>query len=72
MWLSKPLYEGLPFYYIALGAISLVASLFVEQWHWPVVCAVFGVSCVIGGLVLLLKRRDYRSSRSRTAFEDTL
>lgn len=72
MWLSKPLYEGLPFYYMALGAVSLSASLYVEQWHWPIVCAGFGVACVIGGLVLLLKRRDYRSSRSRTAFKDTL
>lgn len=72
MWLSKPLYEGLPFYYLALGAVLLGASLYVERAHWPVVCAVLGITSVVGGLVLLLKRRDYRSSRSRTAFKDTL
>ena len=31
MWLSKPLYETVPYYYIGLGLVSLTASLYVKS-----------------------------------------
>jgi hypothetical protein len=72
MWLSKPVYEGLPFYYMGLGLASLTASFYIEFWYWPRICALAGLTLLVGGLVLWLKRRDYRSSRSRTRFDETL
>ena len=65
MWLSKPIYEALPYYYIAIGLAALLASLYVNYWYWPLICTVVGLGSLIAGLVVWLKRRDYRQSRSR-------
>lgn len=67
MWLSKPLYESVPYFYLAAGLISLVASLYVNYWRWPLICTVVGLACLVAGLVVWLRRRDYRQSRSRAA-----
>ena len=69
MWLSKPVYESLPFYYIAVGLIALAASLYLNYWHWPLICVLVGLGSFLGGLVVWLKRRDYRASRSRVDFD---
>jgi hypothetical protein len=63
MWLSKPLYEALPFYYIALGLIALVAGLYANYWYWPAICTVVGIGSLIAGAVVWVKRRDYRANR---------
>ena len=70
MWLSKPLYESLPYYYIGIGVVSLAASVYVNYWYWPYICLIVGVGSLIAGLVVWLKRRDYRQSRSRAGVED--
>ncbi len=63
MWLSKPLYEALPFYYIAIGLIALIARLYVNYWYWPVICTVVGIGSLIAGSVVWIRRRDYRANR---------
>lgn len=70
MWLSKPFYEALPFAYIAVGLACLIASVWLETGRWPLVSAMLGLAALIGGLVIWLKRRGYRSSRSRAAFDE--
>jgi len=70
IWLNKRLYEGLPFAYIGAGAVWLAASLFFGDGIVPIVFTILGLACVTGGLVVWLKRRDYRSSRSRDAFDE--
>lgn len=60
MWLSKPIYESLPYFYLFVGVISLAASMYVNHWVWPTICFVTGVVCLVAGLVVLLKRRDAR------------
>ncbi|MDJ0907684.1 MAG: hypothetical protein QNI99_00715 [Woeseiaceae bacterium] len=60
MWISKPIYESLPYFYLILGAISLAASMYVRYDYWPTICFVTGVLCLVAGLVVLLKRRDAR------------
>jgi ABC-type Mn2+/Zn2+ transport system permease subunit len=65
MWLSKPLYELLPYYYMVAGLLALVASYFMDFWYWPSICLVLGVLYVTGGLVIWLKRRDYRRHHGR-------
>jgi len=69
MWLSKPFYEALPYCYIAVGLIALFASLYVNYWYWPLICTVVGITSLIAGLVVWLRRRDYRRSRSRSNVE---
>jgi hypothetical protein len=67
MWVSKPIYESLPYFYLAVGGISLVASMYLNYWHWPTICFVVGIGSLVGGLVLFLKRRDYRHHDQRGA-----
>jgi hypothetical protein len=67
MWLSKPIYELLPFYYVALGLIALIARVYVDYWHWPLICTVVGIGSLIAGLIVWMKRRDHRAARDREA-----
>ncbi len=70
MWLSKPLYESLPYYYAVVGSIILALSFYLDSWYWPTILAGIGLASVIAGLVLWLRRRGYRASRSRRAMDD--
>ena len=65
MWVSKPIYECLPYFYLATGVISLAASMYLNHWYWPTICFVVGISTLVGGLVLFLKRRDFRHQDHR-------
>ena len=69
MWVSKPIYECLPYFYLLSGAVTLAASMYLNHWHWPTICFVVGLGCLVGGLVVLLKRRDHRRTDSRTSEE---
>ena len=62
MWLSKPVYEALPYYYVALGAAALIARLYVDWWYWPPICLGVGVLCIAAGVFVWLKRRSSRRS----------
>jgi len=66
MWVSKPRYESVPYFYLRLGGISLAGSLYVNHWYWPTICFVTGVVCLVAGLVVLLKRRDSRVTHRRS------
>ena len=65
MWLAKPIYESLPYFYLIVGAVTLSASMYVNHWYWPTICFVTGLFCLVAGLVVLLKRRDARSKNRR-------
>ncbi len=65
MWVSKPLYEVLPYFYLFVGAIALGASMYVNHWYWPTICFVLGLFCLVAGLVVFLKRRDSRLTDHR-------
>lgn len=71
MWLPKILYESIPFYYLALGAGGIGAAFYVDSKHWGEVLAAGGLITLVVGLVLLLRRKGYRSSRSRVDFDRT-
>jgi hypothetical protein len=61
IWLSKPFYESLPYIYLIAGIGLLLASLYLNYWYWPTICLVCGIACLILGLIVLLRRRDFRS-----------
>lgn len=71
MWLPRPLYESIPFYYIVLGAAAVAAAFFIDSWYWAEISATGGVLSLVIGLVLVLRRKGYRSSRSRLDFDNT-
>ncbi len=66
MWVSKPIYESLPYFYLLVGAVSLAASMYLNHWYWPTICFVLGLAGLVAGLVVLLKRRDHREHDRRT------
>jgi len=65
VWIAKPIYEALPYFYLVGGALSIGASLYVTHWYWPTIGFLLGVFCLVAGIVVLLKRRDSRIDRRR-------
>lgn len=65
MWISKPIYEALPYFYLVVGVITLCASLYVNHWYWPTISFTTGLFCLVAGIVVILKRRDARSGKRR-------
>ncbi len=71
MHFSRPLYEGLPWLYIALGVGGIAVSYFVAE---PRALAAFtgiaGFAAVLAGTVILLRRRDFRELGRRYTGRD--
>ena len=65
MWVSKPIYESLPYFYLIAGVITLAASMYLNHWYWPEICFTTGLLCLVMGLVIWLKRRDHRDGERR-------
>jgi hypothetical protein len=72
MRVSRPLYEALPYLYIVIGLAAVGTSFAWREAEWSTVLATFGVIAVLGGLVLALRRRDYRIQKRHygSEFED--
>ncbi|MBV8143552.1 MAG: hypothetical protein JO184_01000 [Gammaproteobacteria bacterium] len=70
---SRPVYEGLPWIYIIFGLGALVASyLLAARGALSLIIGLLGLVCVVGGFVVLLRRRDYRALRRQYADPDSL
>ena len=70
---SRPIYEGLPWVYIICGVAALVASyLLAPRAALSLTVGLLGVSAVVAGIVVLLRRRDYRALRSQYADPESL
>ncbi|MBM5812546.1 MAG: hypothetical protein FJ191_11370 [Gammaproteobacteria bacterium] len=65
MRLSRPVYEALPYVYVAGGFGALLASFLWRTAAWTELLALPGVLLIVIGLVLVLKRRDYRIQMRR-------
>jgi hypothetical protein len=63
MWLPRPLYEAKPYLSVALGVGCLLVAWFVEESPRSALL-VLGGGLVTIGLLLWMKRRDYRSTQS--------
>jgi hypothetical protein len=64
MWLARPIYEFLPYLYMLVGVALLGAAWFIEMSTLPSIFMVVGVLSLMAGLVLWLRRRDYRTRQS--------
>jgi membrane associated rhomboid family serine protease len=70
---SRPVYEGLPWVYIMCGLAALLGSyLLAARSVLSLVVGLAGLLSLVGGIVVLLRRRDYRSLRARYADPDSL
>jgi hypothetical protein len=71
--LSRPLYEGLPWIYMGAGVLAVLASyLLAAHGLLSFILGLAGMLAVLGGFVVLLRRRDYRTLRSQYADPDSL
>jgi hypothetical protein len=63
---SRPVYEGLPWVYIISGLLILGGSyLLAAHGLASLLIGIVGLLLVLGGVVVLLRRRDYRELRSQ-------
>jgi Flp pilus assembly protein TadB len=70
---SRPVYEGLPWFYIICGLAVLLGSyLLAAHGVLSLLIGVLGILLLLGGVVVLLRRRDYRELRSQYADPDSL
>ena len=68
---SRPVYEGLPWLYIICGLTALLGSYqLAPHGVLSLVVGLPGLVSVIAGIVVLLRRRDYRALRARYAEPD--
>jgi len=70
IWLTKPVYELLPYFYLGAGLAALGFSMYLNYWYWPVICLLAGIALVTAGLALWLKRRDFRRNRRPPGVKD--
>jgi len=64
MWISRPVYEFLPYLYMLVGAVLLTAAWMVQAQVWPSLFLALGALSLMGGLVLWLRRKDYRTKQA--------
>jgi hypothetical protein len=60
LWLSKPIYESLPGFYVAGGVLLLGASFWLDYGYWPALCLTLALSLLIAGVLLWWRRREFR------------
>jgi hypothetical protein len=71
--LSRPVYEGLPWLYMTGGLAGLAASyLLAARARLSLTVGLLGLAVLLGGIVVLLRRRDYRELRSHYANPEAL
>jgi hypothetical protein len=62
---SGPVYESLPWIYLGTGVSAVVASYFLQSIPiLSLMAAVPGVLGILSGVVILLRRKDYREMRA--------
>jgi len=63
MWLPRPLYEAVPYLYLGVGAALLAVAFFAAGGPSGLLFGLGAVS-LVAGLVLWMRRRDYRASQA--------
>ena len=64
MWLARPVYEFLPYLYMLVGVGLLGAAWLIDVQTLPSIFMVVGALSLMAGLVLWLRRRDYRTRQA--------
>ena len=71
--LSRPVYEGLPWFYMAFGVAALAASyLLAAHGALSLGIGLLGLATLVYGIVVFLRRRDFRALRSEYGNPDSI
>jgi hypothetical protein len=65
VWLAKPIYEFLPYLYMLVGLVLVGSSWVVHTPGWPMWLLIVGCVALLAGLVIWLRRRDYRTTQAQ-------
>jgi UPF0716 family protein affecting phage T7 exclusion len=69
MRIARTIYESLPYAYMLVGMAAIAGSFLWRVPFWSDLMGVFGLVAVVSGLVLVLRRRDYRIQKRRYGAE---
>jgi hypothetical protein len=64
MWMPRPIYELLPYVYMGLGAVLIGIAWFLQVETWPGIMLGVGSLSLLVGIVLFLRRKDYRTRQA--------
>lgn len=64
MWIARPVYELIPYVYMVVGLILLGAAWVLETEVLPGVFLLLGSLSLMAGIVLWLRRKDYRTTQA--------
>jgi hypothetical protein len=64
MWIARPIYELLPYVYMVVGVALLGVAWFTEMETLPGILLVVGSLSLLAGIVLWLRRKDYRTRQA--------
>jgi hypothetical protein len=64
MWMPRPIYELLPYVYMGLGTVLIGTAWFLQVETWPGIMLGVGSLSLLVGLVLFLRRKDYRTRQA--------
>lgn len=70
--LPRPLYEALPWIYVAAGLGALAISYMVTGSVLSTLVGLLGLAALLAGIVIVLRRRDYREMRTHYERPDAL
>lgn len=57
IWLPKPIYDALPWFYLVSGIAAFLTTLYISEWFWVLPHYVlFSVACIHFGAVVLRRR----------------
>jgi hypothetical protein len=71
--LSRPVYEGLPWFYMAFGVAALgVSYLVAARGALSHAIGLLGLVALVYGIVVFLRRRDFRALRSEYGNPDPI
>jgi hypothetical protein len=62
--LPKPIYEGLPYFLVAVGALFITLVLTGYEYAPTLFIWLLGLFCIIAGVGLFLTRLSYRRQHS--------
>jgi hypothetical protein len=64
MWIARPIYELLPYVYMVVGAVLLGFAWFSTADTLPGVLLLLGSLSMLAGIVIWLRRKDYRTRQA--------
>jgi hypothetical protein len=64
MWIARPIYELLPYLYMLVGAVMVGVAWFLNLETLPGILLALGSLSLLAGIVLWLRRKDYRTRQS--------